>query len=121
MGAVLSVLFGKDPREPLLGRASLTAMFALAAAFGVRISADKVNALVTVALFVLPAGAALVTAWLARKKVTPVAAPKSPAGAPLVAVTDTVTDAAGGVLGTVGQVLGDVGGIVKGIAGHGRT
>lgn len=84
MGALLAILLGKDPREPLLGRAGLTALVALAMAFGVRLTADQADALVTVALFVLPAAAAAWTAWSARRKVTPLADPKAKDGTPLV-------------------------------------
>lgn len=70
---LLPILVGKDPNEPLLGRAGLTAMFGVALAFGVKLTSDQVDALVTAALIILPAATALVTAVLARGKVKPMA------------------------------------------------
>jgi F0F1-type ATP synthase assembly protein I len=84
MGALLRILVGKDPREPLLGRASIAAFIALAIAFGVKLTPGQADALVNVLVFVLPAAVAAYTAWSARKKVTPLKDPKAKDGTPLV-------------------------------------
>lgn len=84
MGGVLRVLLGKDPTEPLLGRASITAFVMLAIAFGAKLTTDQASALIDVLVFVLPVAAAAITAVATRSKVTPVKRPRAADGAELV-------------------------------------
>lgn len=69
---LLRVIVGRDPAEPLLGRAGLVAILGALAAFGVtRFTAEQTSALLELALVLAPVLGAGATAALARPKVTP--------------------------------------------------
>lgn len=71
-------------REPLLNRAAITAGVALVVSFlalvGVGVSDETRSDLVEVLVVLLPLVSTLVTAWWARRKVTPVADPRDDEG-----------------------------------------
>lgn len=73
---LLQILVGKNPNEPVLGRASIGAILALLVAFGVQLTADQTTALTEALTFILPAITAIVAAT-ARSKVSPVQGRKS--------------------------------------------
>jgi hypothetical protein len=77
-----------DPvREPLFQKATVVtivgSVVALLAAFGVHVRPELADAAIqlgTIALLLLP----IVTAWVARRHVTPIADPRAADGTPLV-------------------------------------
>lgn len=73
---LLRILVGRDPAEPLVGRASLTAIIGALGAFGIlALTDDQASAVVNLAMVLGPILGAGVTAYLARPKVTPVDPP----------------------------------------------
>lgn len=69
---LLRILTGRDPAEPLIGRAAITAVLGALSAFGVlALTDDQASALVNLAVVLGPILGAAITAALARPKVTP--------------------------------------------------
>jgi integral membrane sensor domain MASE1 len=72
-------------REPVITRAAVAAVLAaLLGLLGVKLAPEIESALVDALFALAPAVVALVGAWLARKKVTPVSDPRDESGEALV-------------------------------------
>ena len=76
------------PREPLLNRASITAIVGLVVAvlavFGVHVAGDLPDRLIDVLVLATPVVSPIVLAWWSRRHVTPVADPRAEDGTRLV-------------------------------------